>query len=268
MRDFVFFRGCGGLFATTSTARSKRSHAFGSKSFTVILMVLAMNVQDTLNLYSDLMVQIKSRHNVLIDIADNHPHFPLWAKAEIIQLQVRLICETFALACLVAHGDVVGSRSARMQSAYQADFIIKALESLHPYFYPRPTKQIVKNGKVVGWDEVNDREYLTKDELLKSYREAADFLHLGDLRDIQTRKQKPFDVAAIQKWSNKVVGLLNHHNIFLADPPDEKPKLRPDGVPVPKRQILAMMQSTNNGKVQTALFTRADHLPWPDDTAP
>ena len=43
-----------------------------------------------------------------------------------------------ALACLVAHGDVSGAQSAAMRKHYEADWIMDALERLHPEFYPEP----------------------------------------------------------------------------------------------------------------------------------
>jgi hypothetical protein len=223
-----------------------------------------MDMQATLNTYADLMTQIKSRQNILMHVCDNSSGYPEWAVAEFAQLQIRLICETFALGCLVAHGDVPGTQSGKLSDAYRADFIMKALEKLHPYFYPRPTKQVVTGGKVTGWDESTDA-FLTKDTLIKSYNNADGFLHMGDLNDLRAGKQKRLDRASIIDWSNKVVGLLNHHNIYLADAPDpnQQPKLGKDGIPVPKRQIVALMQASAGGVVQTALFTRWDNFPGP-----
>jgi hypothetical protein len=116
------------------------------------------------------------------------------------------------LACLVAHGDVQGARSARLASAYQADFIMNTLEKLHPTFYPRPTTQIIENGKVVRWEDI-EQGYLTKSELIKDYRDAADHLHVGPISELSPNKPKVLDLIAITAWFGKRTRLLTHHNI-------------------------------------------------------
>jgi hypothetical protein len=56
-------------------------------------------------------------------LGDQHSR-PSFAVAEILQLQICTISETLAIACLAAHGDVEGARSARLVAAYQANFIM------------------------------------------------------------------------------------------------------------------------------------------------
>ena len=53
-------------------------------------------------------------------------------------LQLRMLCETVALLCLVAHGDIEATRTSKLQKDYAADNIIKKLEQLHANFYPHP----------------------------------------------------------------------------------------------------------------------------------
>ncbi len=219
-----------------------------------------MTVQSTLATYEQLMLAIKHRHAALIDIVPNQRGLPDWAGIEFAQLQIRLICETFAIACIVAHGDVARTQSKRFAKAYQADFIIKALEKLHPYFYPRPTRQKIEDGKVVAFEDIQEN-FLTKKELLSSYFQTAQFLHIGEVADVLAGKRKTIELNSAILWANKVVNLLNHHNIYLADPPGTSTTKSPrgsDGIPLPYRQIVFMMQGGPEKKPQAMIFQRVD----------
>lgn len=52
---------------------------------------------------------------------------------EFCYLQLRLLCEVIALACLVAHGDI---RTKKMLRESKLIVIFKELERLHADFYP------------------------------------------------------------------------------------------------------------------------------------
>jgi hypothetical protein len=224
----------------------------------------AMNYQPILEDYLKLMETIKIRQALVSDLTQNFHGLPPFCIAETIHLQIRLICETLALACLVAHGDVQGSRSARLSSAYQADFIMNTLEKLHPTFYPRPTTQIIENGKVVRWEDI-EQGYLTKSELIKAYRDAADHLHVGPISELSPNKPKVLDLIAITAWFGKLTRLLTHHNIYLADLPPEPGETSlaqlffADGTPCPRRQLIVLMSTKDHGGAASAhIFGIAD----------
>ncbi|MGO9774143.1 MAG: hypothetical protein ACLPSW_32220 [Roseiarcus sp.] len=239
-----------------STARSKRAHASGTSSTFCPFLGLAMDeVQRTLETYAQLMMDIRTRHQLLREVLVDQRGLPLWAAVEFMQLQIRLICETFALACLVAHGDILATRSGKLASTYQADVIMNTMEKLHPHFYPRPINQIIQNGKPVSMTDVKDG-FLTKPEMLKSYYETARFVHIGDLKTVLKGKPKPVDLNSMAMWAQKLFVLLNTHQIYLADSPNEPPGPPGlDGVPVPKRQLGVVMQA-QDGKPQVALLVR------------
>jgi hypothetical protein len=180
---------------------------------------------------------------------DNQRYVGLFRKAAHTEW-MRMICETLAIACLVAHGDIKATKSGKLTKTYQADYIINELEKLHPDFYPRPTKQTTKNG-LIGWEDITD-PYLTKAELVASYRHTGNFLHVGDLQEVLSGKQRTLDLNPAVAWANKLVTLLNHHNIHLADPPERR-KHSPSAKPIVTRQIVAMMQGTN-GQVSAHFF--------------
>jgi hypothetical protein len=151
-----------------------------------------MDRQAVVNIYANLMSAIKSRINILRDLIANHRRYPDLIVMEFIQLQIRMICETLAIGCLVTHGDIKASRSGKLTKTYKADLIINELERLHPDFYPRPTNQTTKNG-LVGWEDISD-PYLTKAELVASYRRTGNFLHIGHLQEVLSGKERTVDL--------------------------------------------------------------------------
>lgn len=102
-------------------------------------------------LYCCVMEEILIRDEILMAVlADGVAETPCMALQpfmqgrvveEIAYLQLRMICELIALACLVAHGEVSGVQKADLRKEWNADKIIKKVGSLHPGFYPVPVRQ-------------------------------------------------------------------------------------------------------------------------------
>jgi|SRR5579872_1853308 len=214
-----------------------------------------MKIHAVLKPYCNLMQDIKIRTDAMIKLAKNRSRLPEVVLIESQQLQIRMISETLALACLFVHGDVKGARSARLTKAYQADFIMNALENLHPRFYPRPTNQIIREGKPVGIEDIKD-DFLTKDEMLKSYREAASFLHVGNLNDLLANETAVNDHQAVSTWLKRLIRLLNHHCIYIADDPEyhASPLRFTGGEPAPQFQIIVQMRTGYDDYPQATVF--------------
>jgi hypothetical protein len=207
-----------------------------------------------LQAYCELMGRIKTRVALISDILKDKRSLPDFCIAELVQLQVRMICEILAIGCLVAHRDLEGVRSVRLTGAYQADFIMNALEKLHPRFYPRPTRQFLKNGVPYKIEDIKEG-FLTKAELLKRYHEAAAFLHVGSVTDFLTQKPKTVDLTALSAWITKLITLLNQHSIYLADSPTEPFSLAfEDGEAAPKFQIIVQMETDQSDSPTATIF--------------
>src|SRR5437762_1433117 len=80
-------------------------------------------------LYANLMDEIKRRTDVIRSTLNGGYPMPQMAAFELCYLQLRKICEVFALACLAAHGDIPGVRNKLLQKTYNADQIIKQLRA-------------------------------------------------------------------------------------------------------------------------------------------
>ena len=174
-----------------------------------------MDYTPTINLYCRLMEEIKKCTEVIISVEQQTIPVPVIVALELCYLQLRLICETIALGCLVAHGDVVGTQTGRMKKAYEADWILNNLERLHPKFYPIPTKQILgPDGRPKATEHIKSG-FLTKKELINLYTSCGEMLHRGSLKNLNSKFERPPDFRPIGEWRTKVITLLNHHQIQL-----------------------------------------------------
>ena len=85
-------------------------------------------------LYADLMDEARVRIHAIRDIIDARN---LWAPRllqEFAYLQLRMLCETIAVGCLVAHGDVQDRTTLK---SWRPGDMIRKLGELNPDFYPR-----------------------------------------------------------------------------------------------------------------------------------
>jgi hypothetical protein len=195
---------------------------------------------NAVRLYCDLMEEIKRRIDVVQSVVHSQVHVPITVGIELCYLQLRMICELIALACLTVHGDVPATRAKRLTRAYNADQIVKNLELLHPSFYPIPGRQVHDgSGKVV--EVVNVVEpHLNKKELQRLYGECGDFLHRGNIEQIMKGSKLP-DFTRITEWVEKITTLLNHHQIQSIDP---------------ERQLWVLMQASVDGRVHASEVER------------
>lgn len=193
-------------------------------------------------LYCDLMEEVKRRIDVVTEVALGRVVVPQIVAVELAYLQLRMICELIALACLTAHGDVPATKAKRLMKAYNADQIIKSLERLNPSFYPKPGRQVRDTAgrvtEIVGVDE----PYLTKTELQRLYGECGDFLHRGNIEQLMRGRSLP-TLSHLDAWKRKIVVLLNHHQIQLFHP---------------DHQLWTIMQAESDGRVHAAEFLKID----------
>jgi hypothetical protein len=180
-----------------------------------------MDFEPTAKLYCSFMDEIKQRVQVLGDILAIKYPLPRGVAAELCHLQLRFICELIALGCLVAHGDIQDVRK-ELEKQYHPREILKRLEGLHPSFYPVPGNQKTDpgTGAVLGLEIIKDG-FLTKPELLSLYGMCGDVLHLGSLKSVLAESKTSWEPEKIAGWRDKIVRLLNHHQIQLFDSPDQ-----------------------------------------------
>jgi glutathione S-transferase len=113
-----------------------------------------------------------------------------------------------ALGCLTAHGDLETGKLKR--EAWEADRIIRRLQSLLPDFYPLAAT------RTEGRIELR-REEFTKEELMKLYWKCGYVLHRGTFETLWSRGPGDADIEEIRTWKQKIEALLSDHAIFMAD---------------------------------------------------
>jgi hypothetical protein len=128
-----------------------------------------------INNYASIMEEAKLRLDWINTAASGIitvlPGTPL---REFCFLQLRMLCEVIALACLVAHGDIPATRAKRLQREWSPDRILAELEKLHPHFFPQPGREGPLIQGVHRHFETLESGFLTKAELLTlSYHRAA-----------------------------------------------------------------------------------------------
>jgi hypothetical protein len=156
------------------------------------------------------MYEARHRIDFLLRLCGDEYKLPEGPAFELGYLQLRLICEIIALACLVVHGDTPGARSAKMRSAHEADYILNSLERLHDNFYPQPGT-IVPHPPT-GWRAfVPSKAYISKRELVRLYWECGEHLHRGNYEG--ARKFRKIDLKPIHKAALRIIALLKLHKI-------------------------------------------------------
>lgn len=173
----------------------------------------SQNDNPEINAYAGILDEVRTRILGINTIVAGTASLPPWIPAELCYLQLRLLCELVALGCLIAHGDIEATRGKKLQKEYAADDILKALEHLHPNFYPHPITCHFHPGGV--HIERVESGYLTKHELIALYHECGGHLHRGSLSTI-FRKENPKQPPTVERaleWGKKFSNLLSQHHI-------------------------------------------------------
>lgn len=163
--------------------------------------------------YANILDEARTRILGINTILSGTSTLPAWITAELVYMQLRMLCELVAVGCLVAHGDIDATKDGKLPKQYAADHIIKSLENLHSNFYPRPVICDFSPGSI--HIERVELGFLTKDELLKLYYECNDHLHRGSLAKIYhpSNPKQPPQVERAIEWAGKFSVLLSQHHI-------------------------------------------------------
>lgn len=173
--------------------------------------------RDEILVYGKLMSEAKAR----LDQIRRRLH---WSSAmpgalvrELCYLQLRMLCETIALSCLVAHGDILDTRSTKFSKQYRADVLIKELQKLHCNFFPMPVKRFDNPDGSIVLSKIEEGP-LDRDLLVKLYHRCGALLHRGTYKTIDNF-YRPFeeDLAEIENWAKMIGALLSFHVIHFSN---------------------------------------------------
>jgi hypothetical protein len=225
--DLDLARCCGGLFATTSTARSKRFIASGSNSisgfsfgdFAMTPTVTEEQRRLRIN-YCNLMDEIKLRIVGAGRALNGDFKLPDQFNVEFVFLQIRFACELIAQACLTAHGDDPTTKNNNFRDAYRADWILKALDSINEEYFPEPGLSVEHPDGSIEFVP-SHAEHIKRQELLAIYRKCDNHLHIGTYKNLPNRFRDQPDFKYVEAALPRISGLLNCHRIKLAAPNEE-----------------------------------------------
>jgi hypothetical protein len=176
-------------------------------------------LEKSCQIYARLMEEIKRRQAVITQVLSQTIPMPRMAAFEFCYLQLRKICEVFALGCLAAHGDIPEVRSKLLQKNVQCrpnhettePHTLRVLSSAQQAD-SRSGHPKTKRGYAITTG------FLTKDELLALYGECGNYLHRGTIRQLVGKWEPTLDFEKIALWSSKIITLLNHHQIQTSQP--------------------------------------------------
>ena len=165
-------------------------------------------------------MELKERHKGLVAVVGGKTNVGLLLERDVSWLELRLMSEAMALACLVIHGDIGATHTKPLRQAYQADYIFKQLGKLHPDFFPKPWKQTLRGSRAnrVALLEPLEEPYLTKELLIKLYVESYDHLHRGKIETLTTNMSPyQFNRKKVAEYVRLWARLLLVHTIQPID---------------------------------------------------
>src|ERR1035437_2529629 len=121
--------------------------------------------QAALKLYGGLMEEAKVRFYIIDIAVSGRTGLPERGVREFCYLQLRMLCEVIALACLTANGNIKETQENNLMKGVYADKIIKRLAKVHPEFYPRPAIDACTPSGGIHLVPITD-PFLTKDDII------------------------------------------------------------------------------------------------------
>ncbi len=160
------------------------------------------------------MEEIKLRIDYINQAIGGRFAFPHQLTREFCFLQLRMIFELIAVACLCANSRHINV--ATLEKQWNANEIIARLSSLNPEFFP---KAVLVTRMPHGFDCVDiTPEPMSKKEFLNLYGRCGASLHRGSLRKISSSlPSTPVILADVQDTLSAIVKLLNSHRIPSPD---------------------------------------------------
>ena len=186
------------------------------------------------HIYREHMREIRYR-NLYIEAVGNNPHLGVYRQTRIesICLQIRLILENIALACLVANGDRLDKLPKKIEREYHAETILRRLDRINPDCFPQPLVLIPASRNMKTFQSGNsvaqtltgkyrgelvdrpDTDWMTRKEFREVYGRLGGILHAANPLGNKTDYDYFENIAP--KWQDKYMNLLGHHKISVIE---------------------------------------------------
>jgi hypothetical protein len=182
------------------------------------LAVVTTKQQQSIDLYHALMSEARHRIDTLNFILTGGTQLPEAIVQELCYLQIRMLCETIALGCLAAHGDIVRPRMKTFEKEWSPKRIMEKLEVLNPDFFPQQMALTIDGARQANISANTKPSALKKGELTALWNKCGGLLHRGTLKTIMKFDQQlhgKIDVNDIVNAAQKIEDLLGSHLIPL-----------------------------------------------------
>ena len=171
--------------------------------------------------YTHAMQTIKGRKEHIDWIKDNAESLGKVSKfmIESICLQLRMMIEDIAVACVIANADEMPELVRGLRGEYRPNLILKGLEKINPECFPTPIVENVE-GSQGNFRDTHDRpegDWLTRVEAVKEYGRLSNVIH----RNMKAYEGNPLDYLELYQKCGyieyKIRNLLSHHHITVLD---------------------------------------------------
>ena len=98
---------------------------------------------------------------------------------EPICLQLRMMVEDIAVACVIANADEMPDLARGLRGEYRPNRILNGLENINPECYPTPIVENEEESRGSFRDTYNrpEGDWLTRDEAVEVYGKLNNFIH-------------------------------------------------------------------------------------------
>jgi hypothetical protein len=166
-------------------------------------------------LYAEYMNEIKWRLKFLDEIVLQKKEKFETIEIENAALQMRMIFELIALSTIAAHRDAFERRRKDLLKDWNLSRIVKAVRKLNEKFFPVPIEErLISYEAFDAIDSVPIQvNSLSEVELVEFHGKCGDMLHAKNR--YKTKINYAGTIAIFKLWRNKIVRLLNVHQVRL-----------------------------------------------------
>jgi len=175
--------------------------------------------QPDIQMYSDLMDQIKKRTEVLDFFLTGAGHALYQpTTVESVSLQLRKILELIAFGSLVANKDIYSAAYDKFATHWNARLLLRDLERVNSDFYPKPVVEAPSpDPRALHQLKPRQNDYLTREEFERAYEKCGAIMHAEN--PYGSRIDLAYYLGKLPIWRTQMVNLLNNHQIRLVNDP-------------------------------------------------
>ena len=169
--------------------------------------------------YTHVMQTLKGRKEHIDWIMDNAETMGKVSTfmIESICLQLRMMIEDIAVACVIANADEVPELAHGLRGEYSPSRILKGLEKINPKCYPTPIIENVdgSHGNFRDTQHRPEGDWLTRAQAVEEYGRLSNVIH----RNLKSYDGNPVDYSDLYQRCGyleyRIRNLLSHHQITV-----------------------------------------------------